>query len=471
MLSFFRINDPYRLLILLLAILIVRLPYFISSSPLIYELDWIIIGDTLNQSDVTLYKDLLTPMAPLAALTYTFFDFLFGGAQIAYQLAAVLLVAYQFSLFNNIMYKNKAYNENSYIPAFIYALLMQVFFDFFTLSPVLISLTFILLVLDNIYLRIENKLDDATILKTGLFMGLAVLFYLPSIIFFIATLISFALLTSLIFRRYMLFVYGFLLPIAAVSIYFIWFDGFSEMLNNWLVFTITYTNESLISIWSFLMIIAVPAIFYLLALYRTFSTSRFTNYQVRVQQVMFIMFLAAWGSWLLSNDKAPYQLVLFVPFVAFFITHYVLLFKHKMKAEIFALVFATLVIGINYYIYLNGSVINGLNNYYKLNVEESIFKNEVVGKSLLVLGDSKSLYKDSKVGTPYYYWPLAKETWLNFENPRNIAAIYSSFKNEMPEVIIDENEVLAHVFSKMPTIASQYQRVSARYYRLKVNEN
>jgi len=468
LLSFFRINDPYRLLILLLAILIVRLPYFISSTPLIYELDWIIIGDTLNQTDLTLYKDLLTPIAPLAAFVYAIFDFIFGGGiKLAYQLAAVLLVAYQFSLFNNIMYKNKAYNENSYIPAFIYALLMQVFFDFFTLSPVLISLTFILLVLDNIYLRIENKLDDATILKTGFFMGLAVLFYLPSIIFFIATLISFALLTSLIFRRYLLFIYGFFLPIIAVSFYFIWFDGFTEMFNNWIVFTLTYTNESLIGIWSFLMIIAIPVLFYLIALYKTFSTARFTNYQVRVQQVMFIMFLAAWGSWLLSNDKAPYQLVIFVPFVAFFITHYVLLFKSKLKAEIFALLFATLLIGINYFIYTNGSIINTINNYHNLQAEESIFKNEAEGRSILVLGDSKSLYQDGKVGAPYYYWPLSKETWLDADNPRNISAIYKALKADMPEIIVDEKNVVANVFSKMPTIASQYQRVSARLYKLK----
>ena len=191
------------------------------------------------------------------------------------------------------MLRNKAYNENSYIPALIYALMMFTFYDFFTLSPALISLTFILLVLDNIYLRIENKLEDATILKTGLFMGIAVLFYLPSILFLLATILSFAMLTSLVLRRYLLFLYGFLFPFGIIFIYFFWQESLEPFISQWIDFNFTSNIEPFIDFKSIFIIIGLPVIIFLLSLYKTFTAGRFTNYQVRVQQVMFIMFLAA----------------------------------------------------------------------------------------------------------------------------------------------------------------------------------
>ncbi len=467
MLSFFRINDPYRLLILLLAILAIRLPYLISSAPLIYEIDWMVIGHALTAADTILYKDFLSPIAPLSAFVYTVIDLIFGSHILVYQIASLLLVAYQFSLFNNIMYRNKAYNENTYIPALFYALIMQVFFDFFTLSPVLISLTFILLVLDNIYLRIENKLDDITILKTGFYMGLAVLFYLPSILFFLATIISFVLLTSLIFRRYMLFLYGFFFPIICVALYFLWNDALLDLFNNWIIFTLTYSNKSILNTWSILAIIAFPALIYLLSLYKTFATSRFTNYQVRVQQVMFIMFLAAMGCWLLGNEKAPYQLVISVPFVAFFIAHNVLLYKNKLKAEIFALLFSFLIVGINYYIYSNNKLIGNFSNYFMLNNSRQVYNEQGQGKKLLVLGHTKSMYYNNEVSTPYYYWPLAEKIWANPTNAGNITEIYSSLVKNLPEVIIDEEGVLVAVLNRMPDIAERYERISAKAYNLK----
>lgn len=329
MLGFFRINDPYRLLILFLAVFLLRLPYLIGSEPLVYETNWLLIGEALNSGKV-LYKDLISPIAPLSAWVYMIIEFVFGKSILALQILSVLLVTYQFSLFNNIMLRNKAYNENSYIPALIYAVMMFTFYDFFTLSPTLISLTFILLVLDNIYLRIENKLDDATILKTGLFMGLAVLFYLPSIVFFVATILSFAMLTSLVLRRYLLFLYGFLFPFGIVFIYFFWQDGLKSLIFQWIEFSFLNQVVPITDFRSMLIIIGLPVSVFLFSLYKTFAVGRFTNYQVRVQQVMFIMFLAALGCWWFSDERAPYELLLFIPSFAFFITHFILQFNKKL---------------------------------------------------------------------------------------------------------------------------------------------
>lgn len=464
MLGFFRINDPYRLLILFLAVLLIRLPYLISSAPLVYEIDWLLIGETLNTGKI-LYKDIVSPISPLAALLYTVVHFLFGKSILALQILSILLVTYQFSLFNNIMLRNKAYNENSYIPALIYALMMVTFYDFFTLSPALISLTFILLVLDNIYLRIENKLKDETILKTGVFMGLAVLFYLPSIFFLIATILSFALLTSLVIRRYLLFLYGFMFPIAIVMIYFYWQNGLYELLSQWLEFNLLDSINSVIGLKSILLIAAVPTLVFLIALYKTFTVKRFTNYQVRVQQVMFIMFLAALGSWWISEQQAPYELLVFVPAFAFFIIHLVFQFRRKIRAEIFTLTFSLVLISITYSIYYQTTILHDFGNFNALKSNSSIYQKVIKDKSVMILGGTIEMYEPAKKIATRYYEPTLSTLILNeMTEKEQMIALFGDIKKNRPEVILDFNGIFKDQHEKLIFDDMDYQQISKKIY-------
>lgn len=437
MLGFFRINDPYRLLILFLAVLLLRLPYLIGSEPLVYEINWLLIGEALNSGKV-LYRDLVSPIAPLAAWIYLGVEFIFGKSILALQLLSILLVTYQFSLFNNIMLRNKAYNENSYIPALIYALMMFTFYDFFTLSPALISLTFILLVFDNIYLRIENKLQDVTILKTGIFMGLAVLFYLPSVFFLIATLLSFALLTSLVLRRYLLFLYGFSFPIVIIMIYYYWQDGLEDFITQWAHFNLSDSVTPVLDLQSILVIIIFPTIIFLFALYKTFTATRFTNYQLRVQQVMFIMLLAALGSWWTSELQAPFELLVFVPSFAFFIIHLIFQFRSKLKAELLTIIFSILIISITYSIYYQNNSIRFFGNFNELRSKKSIYSEQIDGKSTMILGGSIEMYQDAnKIATRFYHPKLSENILYEMGDKEQMITLYDDIQKNQPEVMLD----------------------------------
>ena len=467
MLGFFRINDPYRLIILFLAMLFLRLPYFVTADPLVAELNWMLIGEQINEGNV-LYRDFIEPIAPLAAWVYAFITLIFGKTIIIYQILALLLVTYQFSLFNNIMFKNKAYNESSYIPAFVYALIMHAFFDFFTLSPALISLTFILLVLDNIYLRIENKLDDSIILKTGFFMGMAMLFYLPSIVFLLATIISFLFLTSLVFRRYVLFAYGFFIPIFFVGLYYFWKGALAEMLFQWVDYTIFTNTESLLDTSSILLIIALPTLVFILSLYKTFVQGRYTNYQLRVQQVMFIMFLGAWLSWLISQERAAYQLLLFVPALAFFITHLLLQFKRKRNAEIFIWIFSFLIIGMTYALHFKNAKLHMLGNFNTLNPTASVYSSYLEGHSAMILGGQKNMYVSAgNVASRFYHPELSERILAKKEDADLLIAIFEDIDKNQPEVIIDLNGYFGTAYHQTPVLRGKYRAVAATIYVLR----
>lgn len=464
MLSFFRVNDPYRIIILFIAVTFIRLPFFIASDSFtIPELNWMIVGENMSNGKV-LYAQIYEVIAPLAAFVYFLIDFVFGRSQLAYQLIALLLVGAHFYLFNNIMYKSKAYNENSYIPALVYAILMQIFFDFASLSPVLMSLTFVLLVINNIYIRIENKLDDGLILKTGIFMGIAVLLYLPSIVFFLATIVCFILFTGLIFRRYLLFVYGFFVPFGIVLIYFFLNGAVIDLYYNWIYPTFVLDAQYFISPLSLTIIFSIPLLLLIQSLVRTFATSRFTNYQVRVQQVMLIMLIACVGCWFISYRKAPYQFIVFIPFASFFIAHLFLQIRRKALAEIGFTFITFMILFFNYGVFYRSSILNDYINYQPLMVQKTILDQQVKGKSIMVLGKSTSLYKKASLSGPYLNWDLSKSVWKNPENPFKVAEIYQQFEEELPDVLIDLEASVAPVFQYLPTIADKYQKTSAYVY-------
>ena len=67
----------------------------------------------------------------------------------------------------------------------VYMLFMNLYFDFLTLTPALMSMTFVLLAINNLIKRMDNKTRDELFLLTGIYLGVATLFYLPSFLFFL----------------------------------------------------------------------------------------------------------------------------------------------------------------------------------------------------------------------------------------------------------------------------------------------
>jgi hypothetical protein len=183
---------------------------------------------------------------------------------------------------------------------------------------------------------------------------------------------------------------------------------------------------------------------------------------------MFIMFLAAWGCWLISNEKAPFQLVIFVPALAFFISHFILLFKQKTKAEIFAVTLTAIIISLNYYIFNDGQYLRSFANFNVLNTHTAIYAPWTTGKKVLVLGDDKSLYYGSNTSSiKYYNWQIGQSIWLEPSTPAHAAQIYSYLSHEQPETIVDQNQLMPAVSEAIPSLKLLYKQVSSEIYLLK----
>ncbi|MGK7393040.1 MAG: hypothetical protein ACNS62_00655 [Candidatus Cyclobacteriaceae bacterium M3_2C_046] len=461
MFSFFRINDPYRIIIIFILLVLLTLPFFLGGLQLtLPELNWMIIGEKLSNAGV-LYVDVWDDIGPFSAVVYWLIDELFGRSLIAYKIIGLLLVIIQSTLFNSIMLSHKAYNENSYVPALIYMILMTGFFDFFTLSPILMSLTFILLAVSLLLAHIESwQKQDERILKIGIFMGIAVLFFFPAFILFVVVIFAFLFFTGTSIRRNLLFLYGFVLPFGLVWLYYYWQGGSRNFLIDYVYATFLFKGIYFIDIPSFLIISSVPIIFLLLALVKVFGRPGFTNFQVRIQQIMFLQLVLSFFALMLTNQKAPYQLAIFVPPTAFFLTHYFLLIRKKIWLELQFGLFFIFIILISWGTYYEFFITHRWINYEKLLTRETPLDEFLQDKKILVIGQDLNLYKNARLATPYLDWKLSQMHLTELGYYDNLTAIYRNFVKDPPQVIIDQENIMPLLFEKIPVLEMNYQKTS-----------
>ncbi|MCV9389229.1 hypothetical protein [Reichenbachiella ulvae] len=458
MLSYFKANDPYRLLGAFILLLIIRVPILVSGVPLIGpELKWLLIGDRLGDGGLVMYKDLWDYTGPLAATVYKSVDFVFGPSRLVHQLLSTLLVIFQAAIFNRLMIKNKAYPSPSYVPALVYVIGMNMSYDFLTLSPVLMSMTFVLLALNNLFKRMDNQTQDELFVFTGIFLGIAVMFFLPMIMYVVVTFLALILYTGSIFRRIMLMIYGLLLVFFLSGLYYFWHDGF-----------LVYNHHFFKSLWvvdatwwmdgqGLGLALLLPFAILFFSIYRTYTQGKYINFQSKIQSVMLMFLLSGFLAFFLMKEKVVYQMIYLVPVFAFFVSHHLLVVKNWILAEattalVLMLVLMNLLFPFNNWLYINELV-----RQDQLVVKESPYSALVNDKRVLVIGDDLDHYQGASLATPYLDWQLSSLLLDHLNYFDNNEQVYLNFKKDMPEVIIDQKEVVPTLFERMPTIGAHYR--------------
>lgn len=463
MLSFFRINDPYRLLFVFLVLLVFRLPYIVGGLPLtLPELEWMIVGEAMANGKM-MYGEIWDDLGPLSALAYQIVHWAFGKSQLAYQLLSLTLVFFQAAIFNRLLLINKAYNENTYVPALVYVICMSANFEFLTLSPVLMSTTFMLLAINNIFKRIDNFTLDELFLNTGLYLGIAALFYFPSVLFLVSTMLSLRLFTSAIPRRLMLLAFGFVQIIGLALLYYYWFDAAKEFYFQFFRFPFVAIRDHFLGWTSLVTTGAVLIVFFMLSLMKLYSKIYYVNYQVKFQSAMMLILLSSWISLFLVRNLSASNLILLIPPGAFFISHLLLLTGRKLKAEMILYSFIFLIFGYQFVVGKNLKQIRQIVDFSKLYVPEETSSNKIYDKKLLVLGDDISFYKENMLATPYLNWQLSRLHFDQLNYYDVLTDIFNNFNGDPPEVIIDLEDRLPALFEKMPTIGLKYKKSGDTY--------
>ncbi len=467
MLSLFRINDPYRLVILFILLLLIRIPLLWAEVDLtLSEMQWMLIGEKLAADGGLMYYDVWDTTAPLAVVVYRGIALLFGNSIWAYHVLSTLVVFIQAAIFNHLLLSNKAYKENSYVPAFMYILFIHFFEDLLSLTPVLMGLTFVLLAINNIFKRIDNQTRDDMFLYTGIYLGIASLFYLPYFLFFVISVLSLILFSGAIFRRIFLLIHGYFMVLVLSGIYAYLYDAHLEWWDFYVRSWWQIDQVELISGSSFLWSAVIPGVLLLISIFKTYSLGRFVNYQVKFQQVMLFILLGGLINLLIADQWGLYQLVLIVPAMAFFGSHYLLLIRKAWQAELITLLFIIAVFGTHLTLAQNWFYVHELIGMDKADANFPVGAETIEGKKILVLGPDTRYYNGNRLATPFLNWQLASQVFEGLDYYYYIELGQARLQSDLPEIIVDQEGLVPKLFQRLPLVARHYQRsqTEPKYY-------
>ncbi|MFD1818732.1 hypothetical protein SAMN04515674_11671 [Pseudarcicella hirudinis] len=461
MLAFFRVNALYQIFSLMILLVLIRIPVYLYGLPrLIPELQWMLIGEQINKGFV-MYSDIWDNTAPLSGIVYAGIDRLFGRSQVAYQLFALFIAAFQTIYFNVMMNNREVFPKRNYVPGLFYVLFLNISFDCCTLSPVLMATTFILLAFGTLVKQMNRLQATDEVFEIGFFIGIATLFYPPAGVFILWGTASLLFFSGASIRQHSLSIFGFLFPLLLTSLFF-YIDGtYDAFSRNFISSVFQIRQYNLNDFKTLLATLFLPfgvGIFGFLSLV---NSTGFSNLQVRCQQIMMLWAIAGVLSVGLMPFLAPMQFIILVPCWSFFAVNFFTLYKKQWLAELIFLGLMGAILLIHYQaVYFSGFVTFAQLDSLKVKPKTEKFTQ----KKLLVLGNGLEEYLDNYAATPYLNWNLARYELENLDNYDNVISILRNFEKDSPEIIIDKANIAPKLFKRIPALARRYKEINKGIY-------
>lgn len=456
MLQFFRINDQYRILFVGLLLLVIRVPLLIISSEqwTLNELNWLTAADFLNNGNV-LYKTLLTDLSPFAAWTYQLIDMVFGQSRLAYFILSFILIITQAFVFNALLLTNKVYNENTYIPALLYAIFMSYHFDTLTLSPVLLGMTFVLLAINNVFKRLDQTTGDDLFSITGVYLATASLFYFPFIFFLPATLISLLVLSNPKPRRIILLLFSFVQIYVLVGCYFYFKDAHLEYLTYFFSSNLTFHREYLVP-FNVVITSALPLIIItLLVTVNILFSSGYVNNQRRVFYAILIFQLFGLMAMLFTRKISPSIMLNIAIAGSFFFTHYLLKVRKRWRAELILNAVLLTIVIYSFLPFMSKTQKDQYDSFYIIGKQT---EQSVTETRLLVLSNESSLYRYNTFAGDFLDWKLSEPIFRKVQSIDNLVRIEEAILRNKPQVIVDPSGYMDAIMEIVPSVGNQYER-------------
>jgi hypothetical protein len=463
-LRFFRYNDPYRLLAVLFILVAISLPLFISPAEITWqELSDRVLGAALNEGK-SIYTGIVDDTAPLFAWFTGWMDFVFGSSLTARHILAFLLIFFQASFFAILLISNKAYNENTYLPALIFGVLGFFSFDMLSLSPELLASTILLFALNNLFKEIEfREQRDEVLFNLGLYLGIASLVLFSCFVFLPGTLIILFVFTRMDLRRALLLIFSFALPHLLLLSVFYLRNNERFLLDYFYAPNFTFHTEAILSSVSLLWLTAVPIIYFLFSLVMLNREAHFTKYQSQLLQVMLLWLTIALIHLVITRERTPHSFYFFLPPLCYFINHYLLLIRRKWLAETTLLFLLATVISISFM--SKAGKIKAI-NYSQIFAQTPANMPPWKEKRVLLLEKNQGYYLENRLGSAFLDWELSKGI---FEKPtlfENVNQVDRSFQQDAPDVIVDKDNLMEPFFEKLPAWKSKYKKDKQMYYKI-----
>ena len=455
MLNFFKINDPSRLIVIFLVLLCLRgLLTFQGLSITLFELKWLLLGQR-SAEGFMMYKEIFDYTGPLSVFFYRIIDQVFGKSQHVHHIISTFWLFLNAIIFNSLLKRNKNFSEKNNLPALFFVLVAVATPDFMALSPQIMSITFVLLGLYNVFERIANEITDDLFLYAGIYVGIATLFYLPAVVFFFVFLISFFLFSTPKWRRIALYFNGFLIPLGLTFCFFYWYDNdfyaWYSLVNRGLFGQEVKYLSAAENFYSFRISIFIGSV----AMGITFFSGYFSSFQNKSAQVMLLMMAGALIVIWLDVETSPVQMLYLVPCISFFLVHYLMILRKRWAKR-----------GVPFVI-VGGLILAPYLSYDQLDGDGVRVKDSTdrfSKRRTMLLGDNLSALHDHELSSPFLDAQLSKERVALLDDEASAQALLNIIEQAPPAVIIDDWLLIPKIFSKFPELSKKYRKQRDGYY-------
>jgi hypothetical protein len=165
-------------------------------------------------------------------------------------LISFILILCEAMLLNYIVEKNEITDTVTYLPALVYVVLMSLQPEMFSLHPIVIGNLFMLLALHKLMQTYRKEIAYSETFDTGLFISLAALFYIPSIVFILLLWIGLIIIRPFIWREWLISFIGLILPWLYLVFYYFWNDKL-DMLEYEVIYYTFITSQKSFNLFMF----------------------------------------------------------------------------------------------------------------------------------------------------------------------------------------------------------------------------
>ncbi len=312
----FKSNNPFLLIILLIFSGLLWLDSFINPIDVVYN----------TQFTTSFYNSILN-------LLYNY--------NLLSTIIAFSLVFVQAIMINNIVTNNKLMAKNTYLPALFYVLLMSSPHSL-SLSPILISNFFLIIVLNNIFNIYDKKDVYQQTFNICFLISIASLFYLPAICFILLIWISFFIYNFLNWREWLISLLGLITPYLFIATYYFWFDKLEIIVNNYINFFCNLKIPSFeynIYIYIFLSLLAILTLFSMAKI--VFMINKLVIKTRKFFVILVCFIIISFISVIFTDNSSIIHLEIFFIPISILISNYVSLAKKTTFNEI---IFSLLII-------------------------------------------------------------------------------------------------------------------------------
>jgi hypothetical protein len=254
-------------------------------------------------------------------------------------LLLLVLISGQVIFLNVVVNRHEVLYKNTFLPAFIFALLVSGTPAMMQIHPVYVITLLVLMILDRAFTLFKNDQPVSALFDSGFLSGLAALICFQGIIVFPFYIISLAILRPFRFKEWLITLIGFILPFFLWGTYLFWNHSLIENVESYMMhfrnIHSVWDLQSNLKAWIFIMYVGLLLLLSLVKLRMNYRKNIIRSRSYQAILFILLLFGGAWIS-LAGNIRMVDFAFLLIP-VSVFCAYYFAAAKKRMQLYEYAL--------------------------------------------------------------------------------------------------------------------------------------